>query len=701
MKNFGPISGKLPVMWHGGDYNPDQWLSEPDVLREDVRLMKLAGCNAMSVGIFAWAALEPEEDRYELDWLADVIDRLYANGVFTILATPSGARPAWLAQKYPEVLRVGQDMRRALFGGRHNHCLTSPVYREKVSRINGALSRRFSGHPGVLLWHVSNEYGGDCHCDLCNEAFRAWLRDRYEGDLSSLNHAWWTSFWSHTFSDWSQIHSPTTIGEGLIHGLNLDWKRFVTRQTVDFIRTEVAAVRGSGARLPVTTNLMGTYDGLDYWRLAQALDVVSWDNYPLWHGAGPGNHPWAKWDPEGRDWRTAADVGFVHDLNRSMKGGRPFLLMESSPSAMNWAPVMKLKRPGMHRAASIQAVAHGADSVLYFQWRKGRGGSEKFHGAVVDHCGHERTRVFREVVETGKLLSLLSGVIGTGVPAEVAVVFDWENRWAIDDAQGPLNDGRKNYERTCKDHYYPFWSMGIPADVIEEDCDFSPYKLVVAPMLYLLKNGVPERLERFVEGGGTLVGTYWSGIVDESDLCFLGGAPGPLRTLFGIWAEEIDALYSVERRSVALNAENPLGMKGSYEARDLCGIIHAEKAEKLAAYGSDFYEGIPALTVNHFGRGSAYYMASRNEERFLSDFYSSLSKRLGLVPALKAPIPEGVCARTRRDEENVFLFLINFKAEPQRVKIDAGDWKDAESGEAAPRPITLAPYGVKILRKRA
>lgn len=700
MENLGPASAKLPRMWHGGDYNPDQWLHDPGVISEDIRMMKLCGCNVMSVGIFAWAALEPEEGRYSFDWLDSVIGRLHENGIFIILATPSGARPAWLTEKYPEVLRVEPDMKRRMFGGRHNHCFTSPVYREKVAAINERLSERYARHPGVLLWHLSNEYGGECHCDLCQEAFREWLKKKYKNDLAALNHAWWTAFWSHTFSDWRQIHSPSPIGERGIHGLNLDWKRFVTHQTTDFIKAEIAALRRSAPELPVTTNLMGTYEGLDYWKLVPHLDVVSWDNYPQWHGTGPVNHPWGRWDVEGRDWRLASDAGFVHDLNRSFKAGKPFLLMESSPSVMSWTPVLKLKRPGMHLASSLQAVAHGSDSVLYFQWRKGRGGLEKFHGAVVDHVAHEHTRVFSDVAEAGKVLSRLDDVLGTRVPVEVAIIFDWENRWAIDDAKGPLNDGRKLYERTCKDHYYPFWSMGIAADVIDEDHDFSPYRLIVAPMLYLLKEGVAERLEGFVQGGGTLVTTYLSGIVDSNDLCFMGGFPGPLRKILGIWSEEIDALYSVERRSIAMSAGNSLDMKGSYEARDLCDIVHLEGAEALACYQEDFYKELPALTVNSFGGGQAYYMASRNDDKFLADFYASLSKKLGLSTALPLPLPEGVSARLRRDDRNEFLFLINFKPEALRVRLGREEWVDAVSGERASRAIELGVYGSRILRRR-
>src|SRR5690606_12853126 len=247
------------------------------------------------------------------------------------------------------------------------------------------------------------------------------------------------------------------------------------------------------------------------------------DSYPRWHGRKP-------------DTRTAAATAFVHDLNRSLKQGKPFMLMESTPSMTNWQGVAKLKRPGMHLLSSLQAVAHGSDTVQYFQWRKGRGGSEKFHGAVVDHVGHERTRVFQDVAAVGAVLKGLDPVVGTTVEPEVALIFDWENRWALEDAQGPRQE--KKYEETCRRHYYPFWSQGIPVDVINADCDFSRYRLLIAPMLYMVRPGVAERISRFVADGGTFVATYWSGIVDEHDRCFLGGFPGPLRKVLGIWAEE-------------------------------------------------------------------------------------------------------------------------------------------------------------------
>lgn len=342
--------------------------------------------------------------------------------------------------------------------------------------MNTKLAERYANHPAVIGWHISNEFGGDCHCDYCQEAFRAWVEDKY-GTLDKLNHAWWTTFWSHTITDWSQVESPAPHGETQVHALNLDWRRFVTDQTADFIKHEIVPLKAANPAIPVTTNLMEFFEGLNYWKFADLLDVISWDSYPTWH------------DREGDDSRQAAKVAMMHDIIRSIKGGKPWMLMESTPSLTNWQDVSKLKRPGMHLLSSLQAVAHGSDTVQYFQWRKSRGSSEKLHGAVVDHVGHEHTRVFGDVTEVGNALEKLEEVIGTSVPAEAAVIFDWENRWGINDSQGPRNKGVK-YEETAEAHYLALWEQGVPVDVIHMDADFSKYKLLVAPMLYMVRSGV-------------------------------------------------------------------------------------------------------------------------------------------------------------------------------------------------------------------
>lgn len=683
-EKYKPILPNINFFLHGADYNPEQWMDTPEIWQEDMRLMKLAHCNVMNVGIFAWSALEPQEGVYDFSWLDEIMDNLHKNGGYAVLATPSGARPAWMAQKYPEVLRTDGNRVRRLFGERHNHCYTSPIYREKTQAINRLLAERYKDHPALVAWHISNEFSGECHCELCQQAFRAWLKERYGNDLDRLNHAWWSSFWSHRYTDWDQIESPAPHGEQTMHGLVIDWNRFVTHQTVEFIKNEAAPLKEVTPQVPVTTNLMGVYPDLNYWELQKALDIISWDNYPEWHSEISG-------------YDVAVEAAFQHDFHRSLKG-RPFMLMESTPSLVNWKDVNKLKRPGMHALSSIQAVAHGADTVEYFQWRKSRGSSEKFHGAVVDHCGHEHTRVFRDVAELGKLLEKLGGVIGTENPSQVAIIYDWENRWGLKELQG-LRKDKRDYEALCRKHYRAFWRQGICCDIIDSMQDFSKYRLVVAPMLYMVRPGVAERFEAFVQSGGTVVFTYWSGIVDENDLCFLGGFPGPLRKLTGIWAEEIDSLYDHDHNSVSVVDGCGLYLKKQYQTGCYCELIHAETAQVLATYDGDFYAGMPAVTVNSFGAGQAYYLAFRNDEDFCDDFYRGLAGKLGLAPAVDADLPEGVSAQKRVNGTEEYVFLMNFDSQRRDVIIKNGVYQDVGSQAPVSGRVKLDGYGFQILKR--
>ncbi len=476
--NFGKLL-------HGGDYNPEQWLHDPDILEKDIEYLKKAKINEVSLGVFSWSMLEPEEGVFRFQWMEDIINRLYENGISVILATPSGARPKWMADQYPEVLRVDSAGNRAFFGGRHNHCYTSPLYREKVRIMNKKLAENFGNHPGVIVWHISNEYSGECYCPLCQEEFRSWLKDRY-GSIEKLNFAWATTFWSHTYNSFDQIEAPSPRGEEGIHGLNVDWRRFVTDRTRDFIIHEIRAIREGGSDKPATINMMYDFKGLNYHKFADIIDIVSWDNYPHWH--------------KKEEYLTAMDGGMQHDIMRSIQK-KPFLLMESCPSAPNWQAVSKLRKPGIVHAASMQAIAHGADSVLYFQLRQSRGSSEKFHGAVIDHYGGDDTRVFREVTEIGESLEKLRDVAGAGVRAETAVIFDWENRWALEDAMGPRNEGMF-YKEAVEKSYYAFRKLGLNVDMIDMEQELEDYKVVAAPMLYMFRAGFWEKVQRFVEKGG-------------------------------------------------------------------------------------------------------------------------------------------------------------------------------------------------------
>lgn len=633
--NFGKLL-------HGGDYNPEQWLHMPEILDRDVELMKKANINTVSLGIFSWAVLEPEEGTFHFDWMEQIIDRLYQNGISVILATPTGARPKWMADKYEEVLRVDAMRRRQLFGARHNHCYTSPVYREKTRIINTELAKRFGKHHGVIAWHISNEYGGECHCPLCQKAFQSWLKEKYKS-IENLNLAWATTFWSHRYHDFSQIESPSPIGESGLHALNLDWNRFVTHQTVDFLRHEIQAIRDAGSEKPTTVNMMYDFQGLNYHKFADAVDFISWDAYPDWY---------AKAESE-----TAMACGMQHDIMRSIQK-KPFLLMESCPSATNWQPISKLKKPGLLHAASMQAIAHGSDSALYFQFRQSQGASEKFHGAVVDHYGGEDTRVFREVTEVGASLKNLQEITGANTKAKIAIIHDWESRWAMENAQGPRNQGL-HYLEAVEKTYSAFRRQGIDVDVIDMEQSIDGYAIVAAPMLYMFRDGFEEKVRKFVEKGGRFILTYWSGIVDGTDLCFLEGTPHALMDVMGLRSTEIDGLFDWESNSAIPAEGNPMGLTKTYTCKNLCELVRLSTANVLMTYGEDFYAGMPALTENSFGAGKAYYVCADFEQAFFDDVYEKILKEAGIHSVIPN-VPGGVEVTTRENDAAEYVFLQSF-----------------------------------------
>ena len=665
---------RFPRFLHGGDYNPDQWLNYPEILEKDVELMKQAHVNCVSLGIFSWAFLEPEEGVYNFAWLDSVIDRLWENGIHVILATPSGARPAWMAQKYPEVLRVDDKFHRRHFGERHNHCPSSPVYQEKVRAIDTALAKRYANHPAVILWHISNEFSGDCWCPLCQEKFRGWLKDKYK-TLDNLNEKWWTGFWSMRYTDWSQIEPPSPMGQMSSTSMRVDWRRFSTQQCKDFITMERDALRAVNPDLLCTANLMERFFDYDYFSLAEAIDVVSWDSYPEWHS--------------GDDVAKAAEFAMNHEMMRSFKD-QPFLLMESTPSLVNWKPVNKLKRPGMHLLSSMQALAHGSQSVLYFQWRKGRGGAEMFHGAVVDHDGRSDTRVFKDVTQVGEALEKLAPIYDAPkAPAEVCVIYDTQSRWALDFAQA-AQKGNMHYYDTVNMHYRSLWQLGCNVDFrdMRECTDLSRYKLVVAPLLFMFRNDFAQKLRAFVENGGTLLTTYFSGVVDETDLAWLGGVPHGLIDVLGIRATELDSLHPGESNELVMNDGR------RFTVKELCELPAPEGAQVLGTYASDFYAGLPCLTRNAFGHGQAYYLAAKLEQAGLDAIYTQLADELILTRALPDALPAGVIATERGGA----VFLQNYSGTDQTVTLSC-EYIDLLTDKTVSGRFTLPVNGIMILKK--
>lgn len=660
---------------YGGDYNPNQWGKE--IWKEDMRIFKDARINSATINVFSWAKIQPSEETYNFTELDEIIDMLSRENYDIVLATSTGALPAWMVKRYPEVARTDYEGRHHKFGQRHNACPNSPVFQKFASRLAGKLAERYGDNPHVTCWHISNEYGGECYCENCEKAFRVWLREKYQ-TLDELNKAWNTEFWGHTIYDWDEVVLPNALGDGIedaaephmtaFAGISIDYCRFNSDGMLNNFKMEKEAIRRYDKETPITTNMMGTFKGLDYFKWAKEMDVISWDNYPAY------NTPWSM-------------VAMKHDLMRGLKDA-PFMLMEQTPSQQNWQPYNSLKRPGQMRAQSYQTMAHGADTIQFFQLRRSVGGCEKFHGAVIAHAGTENTRVFREVKQLGEELEKLSDLIpGSVNEAEVGVIFDWDNYWALEYTSGPSISLK--YVDQIHRYYQYFYEKNIGTSMIPVDADFSKYKIVVAPVLYMVKPGMKEALEEYVKNGGILVTTYMSGIVGESDNVYLGGYPGPLKEMAGVWVEEIDALAPEQHNVVTFK-------DGSQsKCKIVCDLMNLEGAESLGEYAEDFYAGMPAVTRHNYGKGKLYYIGTCMEEDGIAKILSMAAEDAGANPV--AGNGNGLEIVKRNGEGKSFYFVMNFKDEALEIPEEFTGKADLLSGNTVEKGEKLPKFGVKIV----
>jgi beta-galactosidase len=663
-----------PKVAFGGDYNPEQWPEE--VWTQDYRLFDAARIDTVTLGVFTWALTQPAPDVYDFSTLDRVVERATAQQRAICLATGTGAHPAWLARAHPEVTRTDFEGRRHRYGQRHNSCPSSPVFRRLSAELARRVAQRYAGNPSVVAWHVGNEYGGACYCDRCAAGFRDWLRKRYEG-LDALNAAWYTTFWSHTFTDWDEIEPPSALTEHwrgpdstAFSGMTLDYRRFMSDAMLANYLDEKAAIRES-SDAPVTTNFMGMFQPIDYHRWAPHLDFAAWDNYPP-------------------DDASQARMALTHDLMRGLKDGQPFWLMEQTPSYTASREVNPLKRPGVMRLWSWQAVAHGADAVLFFQLRASRGACEKDHGAVIGHAGRSDTRVFREVAELGAELDRIGGaVLGARTPARVALLYDWDSWWALEMSSA---SGLVRYQQVVLAYYRALWDAGVDVDVVAVTADLSRYDVVVAPALHMLKGDLPQRLEEVATRGGSVLTTFLSGRVDEHDRAFLMDVPGPLGRLMGIRIDEWDARWP--------ESVNPVRFGDlEVESRLIFEIVIPQGAEVLGTYQADFYAGTPAVTRNRFGAGDGWYVAAGLDQAGIAWVVRQVLDRHDLsgpypdVPDLETAVrvtPDG--ARLR--------FLLNHSASPVEVTARTGG-VDLLTGERVEpgQPLTLDRHAVMVLRE--
>ncbi|MFI7130621.1 beta-galactosidase [Nonomuraea sp. NPDC050153] len=670
MSRLDAFRNRIGGFAYGGDYNPEQW--DPAVWREDVRLMREAGVNIVSLGVFAWASLEPEPGKYEFGWLDEIMDLLHENGVSVNLATPTAAPPVWLTHLHPEVFPVMADGERFGFGNRLHYDPSSPIYREYAANITTKLAERYSFHPALAMWHISNEYGPTAYNEAASVNFRRWLQRRY-GDLETLNEAWYTRFWSQSYTDWDQVEVPHIPRTWMNPARRLDFKRFTSDALLECYIAERDIVRSFRDDLPVLTNFMRFFKHADYWKWAPEEDAVALDIYP---------------NPADADSHVSA--AFQYDLFRSLKGGRPWLLMEQAASAVSQWQLNVVKEPGRMRLGSLQAVSRAADSVMFFQWRAGRGGQERFHSAMLPHSGPD-SRTFREIVDLGREMKLLAPVAGTTSRAEIAALFDWDGWWGLEETAGlPRQDF--SYPDTVMRHYTPLWSNHLPVDVVSASSSLDGYKVLVVPNAYLIDDEGVRRITEFAEKGGTVVMSFFSGVVDECNRVRPDGYPGAFRRLIGAkvdeyWPARPDEVFSVEfadgRRTTS-----------TWWRDDL----HLETGTALATYGDGLLAGRAAVVENRFGAGRVVYFATLlDQEAFDAELLAAVS-----AAGVRSPFPDApshVECSVRGDDEHEYVFLLNHSGELSASVPFEGEGTDLLTGRAVSGAVELAPLGAAVIRR--
>jgi len=667
----GGMPTSLPALAFGGDYNPEQW--PPEAHAEDRTLMREAGVDLVTLGVFSWAWLQPGPDRWDFGWLDEQMDALHTADIKVDLATATASPPAWLAQRHPEMLPVTQDGRTLWPGGRQAFCPSSPVYREHALALCTALAERYHDHPALALWHVSNELGchnARCYCDVSAAAFRTWLRQRYDDDVARLNDAWGTAFWSQRYDDFEQVLPPRVAPTHANPTQQLDFLRFSSDQLLDNFVVERDVLHRISPGVPVTTNFMVMRQTMemDYLRWGRELDVVSNDHYLI--AAEAGGH---------------RELAFSADLTRGTADGRPWLLMEHSTSAVNWQPRNRAKLPGEMIRNSLAHVARGADAVLFFQWRASRAGAEKFHSGLLPHAGTD-TRQWREVVELSRLLDAVEEVAGSAPRNQAAILFDYEAWWGCELDSHPSIDVR--YRDRAEDLHRALTAQGVGVDVVHPSTDLTSYDLVVVPTLYLVSDETVAALTAAAEAGATVVVTYFSGIVDESDHIRLGGYPGAFRELLGVRTTEFLPLLAGQSVQV-----EGLG-EGAVSADTWAEDLELDGAEALATYVDGPAAGLPAVTRRAVGDGRAWYVATRLDAAGTDRLVERLVADAGLE---QLPGASDLVEVTRRvGDDASWLFVINHGDEQAEVPVHG---IDLVTGRELAGDLRVPGGGVAVVRE--
>lgn len=679
---------RIDALAYGGDYNPDQWSEE--VWREDIRLMIDAGVNMVSFPVFSWPQLEPRPGEYEWGWLDTLMDMLHEAGIRVDLATATATPPSWLLRAHPEMRPEDADGHRLEFGSRQTYCPSAPVWREHVARMARAMADRYGEHPALAMWHVSNEYGDHiarCWCPESARHFRRWLRARY-GDLDGLNEAWGVGVWGQRYTEWEHIETPRKAPGPVNPTQLLDFERFSSDALLELFQVEVDVLREVTPEIAVTTNFMSMFRELDYWTFAEREDIVTDDAYP---------------DPA--DPRSHIGASLNYGLMRSLKGGQPWILLEQAPSAVSWRDVNVPKPPGKLRLDSLQAVAHGADGVMFFQWRQAKYGQEKFHSAMLGHRG-ERSRSFRESKALGHELRRLEPVRGSRVRARVALVVDWDSWWGSSAVES-LPSQRLQWAEQARAWHRAAHALGLTVDAVRATGPFDGYDIVLVPNLYVANETQAAHLERFVLRGGQVVVGPFSGVVDATEKVHDGGAPGPLRALLGIEIDEYWPVPDGETRAVMLGTTVLAATSWTEWLETLPGT------KTVATYGDGTLAGMPAVTRRRADAerssdgpgdglsagtdpGSGWYVSAMLDANSLVSVFRAVAQAAELP--VREEVNEHLEIVTRSDGEVDYTFYLNHSEVSLTIALEAGG-TDLLTGAERAGEIELEGYGVAVIAR--
>jgi len=627
-------------MYYGCDYYPEHWPEKR--WKEDARMMKEAGFNVVRMGEFAWTKMEPKEGKFTFDWLDKAIDILARNNIKTVLGTPTATPPAWLIKKYPDILRVDRQGVRTSFGGRREYCPNNSIYRDYSRKIVTRMAEHYRDNENVIGWQIDNEFGGDrekglCYCDVCRDRFREWLKEKYSS-LNKLNEEWGTIFWSQTYTEWDQIPIPRQLETAHNPSLLLDYRRFISDSYISYQNLQIDILKRICPHKFITHNFMGLFDGIDYYKLAEPLDFISWDNYPNLRFTGENKNP--------------VRVSLSHDTMRGLKE-KNFWVMEQQSGPSGWQYLDLNPPPGEIRLWTYQAIAHGAEGILYFRWRTSRFGTEQFWHGILDHSGTP-TRRYEEIKKIGQeLKQIRDKLMGLEFPRKVAMVTSYDLQWAFEIQP---NNPRFDYQEHFASYYELLNLWNVPVDVISIRGKLSKYKLVIAPALFLVNNELVDNLKDFVREGGMLIVTFRSGVKNWNNVVFDEPLPAKLNDLLGIEVVEYDSLSSRQRCKLKLIYPEIEPLQG--EGDTWCDIIKCRGAEVVGKYTQNYYKGQPCITVNRFGKGYAIYIGTNLSPKIKKSILRWTLEKSGIKPSFQADSKD-IEIISRRKKNKDYLFFLN------------------------------------------